>query len=127
MIRRALVLKCPLCGKRPSTVKRWLGHHERCRSCGIRWHREHGFELGPIALNVVITFFLLGIGMIIGFVSTAPDFPVVALTIGLVAGAIIIPLIAYPFTFMIWQAVDLLTHQPDQRELDEAEKFVEGA
>ena len=127
MIRRALVLKCPLCGKRPSTVKRWLGHHERCRSCGIRWHREHGFELGPIALNVVITFFLLGVGMIVGFVSTAPDFPVVALTVGLVSGAIIIPLIAYPFTFMIWQAFDLFTHQPDQRELDEAAKFIEGA
>lgn len=127
MFRRALVLKCPLCGKRPSTVKRWLGHHERCRSCGIRWHREHGFELGPIALNVVITFFLLGVSMIIGFVATAPDFPVLALTVGLVSGAILIPLIAYPFTFMVWQAFDLLTHQPDQAELDEAEKSRAGA
>jgi uncharacterized protein (DUF983 family) len=120
MFRRALVLKCPMCGKRPSTVKRWLGHHERCRSCGIRWHREHGFELGPIALNVVITFFVLGVSMIVGFVATAPDFPVVALTAGLVSGAIIVPLIAYPFTFMLWQAFDLATHQPSQSELDEA-------
>ncbi len=81
--------------------------YDRCRSCGIRWHREHGFELGPIALNVVFTFFTLGVSMIIAFVATAPDFPVVALTVGLVTGAILIPLIAYPFTFMLWQAFDL--------------------
>ncbi|MDO8364083.1 MAG: DUF983 domain-containing protein [Actinomycetota bacterium] len=101
-------------------MRRWLGHHDRCRSCGIRWHREHGFELGPIALNVVITFFTLGVSMIVAFVATAPDFPVAKLTIGLLAGAIVVPLIAYPFTYMLWQAFDLVTHKPDARELAEA-------
>lgn len=108
-------------------MRRWLGHHERCRSCGIRWHREHGFELGPIALNVVVTFFILGVSMIVAFVATAPDFPVLQLTIGMVAGAILIPLIAYPFTFMIWQAFDLATHKPDENELAEAQRAVKSA
>lgn len=124
MFRRAATLHCPLCGSRKTTVRRWLGHYERCRSCGIRWHREHGFELGPIALNVVVTFFLLGISMLVAFVATAPDFPVVPLMITFVAAAIVIPLVAYPFTFMLWQAFDLLNQPPDEAELAEAAAFI---
>ncbi len=94
--------------------------YDRCRTCGIKWHREHGFELGPIALNIVITFFTIGVGMVVAFVATAPDFPVTALTLGFVGGAIVIPLLAFPFTNTLWMAVDLLSHKPDERELAEA-------
>ena len=124
MFRRAILLSCPMCGKRPSTMRRWMGHRDRCPSCGIRWHREHGFELGPIALNVVFTFFTLGVTMIIAFVATAPDFPVAKLTIGMIAGAIVVPLVYYPFTFLLWQAFDLQAHRPDERELAEARESV---
>lgn len=124
MFRRAATLHCPLCGSRKTTVRRWLGHYERCRTCGIRWHREHGFELGPIALNVVVTFFLLGLSMLVAFVVTAPDFPVVPLMVTFVAAAIVIPLVAYPFTFMLWQAFDLLNQKPDEAELAEAAAFI---
>ena len=106
-------------------MRRWLGHHERCRSCGIRWHREHGFELGPIALNVVITFFTLAVSMVVAFVATAPDFPVATLTASMVAGAIVIPLIAYPFTYMLWQAFDLLSHPPAEPEIAEARESLQ--
>jgi len=124
MFRRAAVLTCPHCGSRRTFIKHWLGRYERCRTCGIEWHREHGFELGPVALNVVVTFFLLAVGMIVAFVSTAPDFPAVALTVGLVSAAILIPLIAYPFTNTIWLAFDLATHKPDARELAAAAEAV---
>jgi uncharacterized protein (DUF983 family) len=120
MFRRAVVLKCPRCGSRRTFLKHWLGRYPRCRTCGIQWHREHGFELGPIALNVVITFFTLAVGMIIAFVATAPDIPVLPLTLGTVAAAIIIPLIAYPFTYTVWLAFDLASHTPDARELADA-------
>ncbi len=76
--------------------------------------------MGPIALNVVITFGALAVGMVVAFVATAPDFPVTALTIGFVIGAIVIPVLAFPFTNTLWMAVDLLTHKPDSRELAEA-------
>ncbi|HAN35891.1 MAG TPA: hypothetical protein DCQ52_10735 [Acidimicrobiaceae bacterium] len=120
MFRRALVLKCPLCGSRRTFIRRWMLRYDRCRTCGIRWHREHGFELGPIALNIVITFFTLGVSMVIAFVATAPDFPVLALTIGFVVGAIVVPLVAFPFTNTLWMAFDLLSNKPDEAELAEA-------
>jgi len=127
MFRRALVRRCPHCGAWRSFIRRWLGRHDRCRTCGIRWHREHGFELGPIALNVVGTFFLLGVGMVGAFVATAPDFPVGALTGAFVATAIVVPLVLQPFTYTVWLAFDLAVHRPDDRELAEAAAAVGNA
>ena len=94
--------------------------YDRCRTCGIKWHREHGFELGPIGLNVVVTFGALAVGMVVAFIATAPDFPVTALTVGFVIGAIVIPVLVFPFTNTLWLAVDLLAHQPDEKELVDA-------
>ena len=124
MFRRALLLKCPQCGARKTFIKRWLGHYERCRTCGIRWHREHGFELGPMGLNVTITFFVLAVVMVVSFVSTAPDFNVSLLLAICLATAILVPLIVYPFTYTLWLAVDLAGRRPDAAELDEARAAV---
>lgn len=101
--------------------------YDRCRTCGIAWHREHGFELGPIALNIVITFGALAVGMVVAFIATAPDFPVGALTAGFVVGAIVIPLLSFPFTSTLWMAVDLLAHRPDEQELAAAAAAVAAA
>jgi uncharacterized protein (DUF983 family) len=127
MFGRALLLRCPWCGSRKTFIHRWLGRHDRCRTCGIKWHREHGFELGPTALNVVITFFLLGVGMVVAFVATAPDYNAGVLTAVFIGLAIIIPVIAYPWTYTIWLAVDLAAHPPDAKELDAAAAAVANA
>jgi uncharacterized protein (DUF983 family) len=120
MFRRAIVLKCPHCGSRRTFIRRWMLRYDRCRTCGIRWHREHGFELGPIALNFVFTGGALAIAVIVAFVATAPDFPVTALTLGMVAGAVLLPVLFFPFTNTVWMAFDLYSHKPDERELAEA-------
>ncbi len=127
MFRRAAVLTCPRCGKRKTFIKHWLGRHERCRSCGIAWHREHGFELGPIALNVVLTFGSLAVLMVTAFIVTAPDYDVLMLTTLVVGAAIVLPLIYHPFTYTLWLAFDLAAHQPDARELAEADAAVAAA
>lgn len=120
MFRRAAVLKCPLCGSRRTFIRRWLGRHDRCRTCGIKWNREQGFELGSVALNFLFTFLVLAVGMVVAFVATSPDFPVTAMTIGFMASALVLPLFFYPFTNTLWLAVDLLAHKPDEAELAEA-------
>lgn len=120
MFRRAIVLKCPQCGSRRTFIRRWLLRYDRCRSCGIEWHREQGFELGPIALNSVITFAMLAIGMVVAFIATSPDFPVTALTVGFALAAMVIPVVAFPFTNTLWMAVDLLANRPDETELAQA-------
>ena len=124
MFRRALLLKCPQCGARKTFIKHWLGRYERCRSCGIRWHREHGFELGPMTLNVIVTFFTLAVVMIVSFVATAPDFPVNTLLAVCLGTAILVPLVVYPFTYTLWLAFDLAGRRPDATELDEGRAAV---
>lgn len=127
MFRRAALRRCPRCGGRKSFIKHWMGRHERCRTCGIRWHREHGFELGPIAVNVVFTFFTLAVTMIVAFVTTGPDYNVPALMALMIGAAILLPVFFYPFTYTLWLAFDLASHQPDQRELAEADAAVAAA
>lgn len=128
MFRRAAVRCCPHCGSRRSFIKRWLGRYPRCRTCGIEWHREHGFELGPIALNVVFTFGSLAILMIVAFVSTGPDYNVPVLMALVLGAAVVFPMIYHPFTYTLWLAFDLAVHPPDERELAEAAAAVaEGA
>ncbi len=120
MFRRAAMRTCPHCGGGKSFIKHWLGRYERCRTCGIKWHREHGFELGPIAVNVVFTFFTLAVTMIVAFVTTGPDYNVPVLMALMIGAAVFLPLFFYPFTYTLWLAFDLASHKPDQRELDEA-------
>lgn len=115
---------CPRCGGRKSFIKHWLGRYERCRTCGIRWHREHGFELGPIALNVVFTFFSLAVIMTVAFIATSPDYDVAALTALVVGAAIVLPLVFHPFTYTLWLAFDLAVHPPEEREVADADAFV---
>ena len=120
MFRRAVVLRCPHCGNHRTFIKRWVGRYDRCRSCGIRWHREHGFELGPVALNVVATFFTLGVGMVAAFIATAPDIPVGALTGAFVGVAVLMPIVVQPFSYTIWLAFDLASRRPEEAELADA-------
>jgi uncharacterized protein (DUF983 family) len=120
MFRRAAMRACPHCGSSKSFIKHWLGRSPRCRTCGIQWHREHGFELGPIAVNVVFTFFSMSVIMIVAFVTTGPDYNVPALMALVIGAAILLPLVFYPFTYTLWLAFDLATHQPTERELADA-------
>ena len=124
MLRRAVLLKCPLCGSQRTFIRRWVGRYPRCRTCGIQWNREQGFELGSVGLNFVLTFGTLAVGMVVAFVATAPDFPVLAMTVGFMAASVALPLFFYPFTNTIWLAVDLLAHQPEAAELTEAAQVV---
>jgi uncharacterized protein (DUF983 family) len=126
MVRRAVVLHCPWCGSRRTFIRRWLGKHERCRSCGIRWRREEGFELGAVTVNIVLTFIVLTAGMTVGFVMTSPDIPVAPMVLSLIGVAILMPVVIYPLTFTLWLAFDLAVHRPDAAELAEAAAAVAG-
>jgi len=123
MLRRALVLHCPWCGSRRTFIRKWFGKYERCRTCGIRWRREEGFELGAVTVNTVLTFIVLTAGMTVGFVVTQPDIRVAPLVLSLIGIALLMPVVIYPFTYTIWLSFDLAVHRPDAAELAEAATF----
>ena len=124
MLGRALVLHCPWCGARKTFIRRWFRHYERCRTCGIKWHREDGFELGAVTMNTVVTFGALTIAMTVGFVLTSPDIPVLPFVLALAVVAVVVPVVIYPFTYTMWLAFDLAVHPPERAELDDAMRAV---
>ena len=121
---RALRLRCAWCGSRRTFIRRWLGKYERCRTCGLRWRREDGFEFGALALNTVFTFAALAIGMLIGFVASYPDVAVGPMIATLLVVAVVMPIAIYPLTFTIWFAIDVLTHPPSEEEVAAAAAVV---
>ena len=124
MMRRALVLRCPWCGSRRTFIHGWFRKYDRCRTCGIRWRREEGFELGAVTINTVLTFIVLTACMTVGFIATSPDIPVLPMVLSLLGIAVLMPIVIYPFTFTIWLALDLAVHRPDASEMIEAAAVV---
>jgi uncharacterized protein (DUF983 family) len=118
---RALTLRCPWCGSFRTFLRGWFRRYPRCRTCGIAWHREEGFELGAVTMNTIVTFGALTVFMVVGFVMTVPDVPVFEFVVGLMAVGILMPILIYPFTYTMWLALDLTVHPPDAKELAAAE------
>lgn len=66
-----------------------------------------------MAISAVVCFGLLIAGMAVGVIASWPDIAVAPLLIILGVGAVILPLIVYPVSYTVWQAVDLAMHPPE--------------
>jgi uncharacterized protein (DUF983 family) len=114
MLGRGARRRCPWCGGRGAFFVSWFKTQERCRTCGLGWRRGYeGFELGAVSVNVIVVFGVLIVGAAIGIGVTAPDIPVVALVVALGAVGIILPVVLYPVSYTLWQALDIAMHPPD--------------
>jgi hypothetical protein len=80
--------------------------------------------LGAITLNTIATFTVITVLMTVGFVATSPDIPVVRLVLALCGVAVLMPIVIYPFTNLLWLAVDLAAHPPEAAELAAARAAV---
>jgi hypothetical protein len=58
-------------------------------------------------------FGALVVGLGIGVIVTWPDIAVVPLLIILGVVALLLPVIVYPVSYTVWQAVDLAMHPPE--------------
>ncbi len=63
--------------------------------------------LGPITINTIITFGLVGLVLVVGLVATLPDVSPWPIVMGCVAVAVIAPIVLYPITWTVWAALDL--------------------
>lgn len=108
MLWRGVRRRCAYCGGRGAFFTGWFAKQERCKTCGIGWHRGYeGFELGALAISAILCLGTLVVAMTIGMIATSPDIAVVPLLVSLGIGAIILPIVVYPVSYTVWQAVDL--------------------
>lgn len=108
MLWRGVRRRCAHCGGRGAFFTGWFAKQERCKTCGIGWHRGYeGFELGALAISAILCLGTLVVAMTIGMIATSPDIAVVPLLVILGIGAIVLPIVVYPVSYTVWQAIDL--------------------
>lgn len=64
--------------------------------------------IGAVAMNTILTFGLLLLTLVVGFILTAPDFAVVPILVAGLAVAAVFPVFFYPFSQTTWTVIDLL-------------------
>lgn len=118
MLARASLRRCPWCGDRRAYFTGWFSRRDACQRCGTPWRRDDvGFALGAATVNVILTCGLIVVGATIGMIATAPDFAVIPIMVGLAVGALVVPIVLYPVTYTLWQAVDLAMRPPGVEEI----------
>jgi hypothetical protein len=65
-----------------------------------------------MAISIIVCFGALVVGLGIGVAVTAPDVAVVPLVLILAVCAVVMPVVVYPLSYTLWQAVDLAMHPP---------------
>src|SRR4249920_3777239 len=124
MLFRAVGRRCPRCGGRPSWFTGWFRRVDRCRSCGYRYERQDGFMVGAITINTILTFGAILVVLVVGMVVTYPDIAVVPIVTGCLFVAVLVPIVAFPFTYTIWGAIDLAMHPLQPAEAADAARAV---
>jgi uncharacterized protein (DUF983 family) len=118
LLARGLSRRCPWCGDRRAYFVGWFKRVERCRRCGHGYRRgDHAFELGAVTANIMLTFLAILITILVAVVVTLPDFDVWWVVGPAAAVAVLGPVLFYPISFTLWQAIDLWMRPPSPAEL----------
>lgn len=92
--------------------------NERCHNCGLTFERIEGHWTGAIGINTIVSFGILLGSLVVSFVVTFPDLPVVPLMIGHVLLATITPILFFPISRTLWTAVDIAMRPLEAHEVD---------
>jgi hypothetical protein len=85
--------------------------HQRtaCPDCRLRLDRgEDDFFIGAYTINLIVAELLVVFGALTVALATWPAVPWTALTWGLVALMVVVPVLLYPFSRQLWLAFDLI-------------------
>ncbi|MDH4117708.1 MAG: DUF983 domain-containing protein [Acidimicrobiia bacterium] len=121
LVGRALRRRCPRCGNGPS-FETWLRMAENCPACGFRFEREHGFWVGAMIINTILSFASLLAVFVGGWVAFWPNVPWTGLLVATVSVAGVTPLLYYPMSKSLWSAIEMSYH-----ELEPAERTAANA
>jgi uncharacterized protein (DUF983 family) len=107
LLARGLAKRCPRCGQ-GHLWTRWFSLPDRCPRCGLPFDPSEGYFLGGMAINIGITEGLFGLLVVAMALLSRPDVPWGwVLAVGLSFNAIF-PIVFYPYSKMIFLAIDLL-------------------
>ena len=103
LLRRALLLRCPLCGQ-GRLFRNWLAMHKHCPHCGVEFEREPGFFLGSIYINYGLTVLIVSAAYIyLMFNSRIGKNTLLAAALGF---TVVFPLLVFPWARSLWLGFD---------------------
>lgn len=115
---RGARLKCPVCGG-GGVLDGWMKVKRRCPTCGLRLERgEHDFFLGGMVFNIALAEGTLALVLVGVIIALWPNVPWLFLEIGGPLLMIVAPIVFYPFSLLLWLALDLLIRPLSVEELD---------
>lgn len=121
MLTRGVFRRCPWCGGRGAFFTGWFTKAPSCRTCGLRWRRgDVGFELGAAAIAAVLSLGTLVVLLVAALAITWPDTQALPLLAVLLPAAVVLPVVAYPLSYTVWQAVDLAMRPVEVDDFDAA-------
>jgi uncharacterized protein (DUF983 family) len=118
MLGRGMTKRCSLCGSGRVFIG-WFRMRERCPGCGWRFEREEGFFLGAYVINLAIAqglVIVLAVVPCIVLLANNPDASIVPILAAGLVGAVVAPVVFYPFSKTIWAAFDLILRPARARE-----------
>lgn len=103
-----MFLRCPHCGA-GGVTRRWIEVRPACRGCGLRLDRgEVDYWLGAMLFNLIAAETLFAAGLLVIIALTWPDPPWDGLLWGGVAVLVVVPVLTYPATKLVWLGFDLI-------------------
>lgn len=106
LLWRGLRRRCPVCGE-GGLFRGWFTMVDDCPRCGLHFERVEGHWIGAIGINTIVSFGLMMVVMVVGFVVTYPDPPVAPILVATVLTAAVTPVAFFPASKTLWTAIDV--------------------
>jgi uncharacterized protein (DUF983 family) len=114
---RAFLLRCPHCGKGP-VLAHWLELRVKCGTCGLRLQRgEHDAFTGSMFILFTLVG-LAGYAVIVLTLAMTKETPWGLLQYGLPVLALLLLVVLFPFSKLLWLAFDLMLRPVTPEELE---------
>jgi len=104
LLGRALRRRCPECEAK-SIFSNWLTIKPECPNCGYVFERESGYFLGAYAVNLTVAE-IITVALLVGFLIKS-RYSWVTLELIFIPMGILLPLLFFPYSRMLWMAIDL--------------------
>lgn len=120
---RAFRLRCPHCGGGSVLApwkpgRTWGAVRPNCAQCGFRYERsDDRYFAGAMLVNLLTAELLFFVSFVSGILLTWPNVPWDAFTYGGAAAMLFLPALLYPFSKVLWLAVDVLVRPVAPSEL----------
>jgi uncharacterized protein (DUF983 family) len=112
---RAVLVRCPVCGS-GGLFEHWFKIKAACPRCRhVIGRGESGYQLGSMALDMVIPMVLWLGGLAITLIITWPNPPWDLIKWGSIPIMLGLPLLLYPMSHTLAIALDLMVRPPEPR------------